>query len=125
MFRALVVMASIVTAALTVTPPASAEPVVPGMKDDAVLGEPCDNTTRFVFGTNASGAVLACGSPSDPGHWVQIAGLLGVREIGTPCHSEVVSVNPRGAGWTAAQSPEGDPLFCSYPTDTWEVHPTQ
>jgi len=37
------------------------------------------------------------------------------------CFSDVVSLNPEGAGWTAAQSPDGLPLFCAYPTDTWEI----
>lgn len=120
MFRPLITVA-FVAAAVAIAAPAGAEPV-PGMVDDAVLGEPCDNTTSFVFGTNASGAILACGSPKAPGEWSQIAGLIGVREIGTKCFSDVVSVNPEGNGWTAAQSPDGQPLFCAYPTDTWEVH---
>jgi hypothetical protein len=123
MFRALVIVAS-VTAALAVASPAGAEPSVPGMKDDAVAGESCDNTTQFVFGTDATGAVFACGAPSNPGHWVKISAVLGTRTIGTPCFSDVISVNPTGSGWTAAQSPEGAPLFCSYPTDKWAVHPT-
>jgi hypothetical protein len=124
MFRASFVTAGVVAAAFAMASPAMADPPVPGMKTDAVLGEPCYNTSRFIFGTNASGAILACGAPGKPGQWVQIAGVIGVRTIGTPCHSDVVSVNPRGAGWTAAQSPEGVPLVCSYPTDTWEVNPT-
>jgi hypothetical protein len=123
MLRALLVAPAIV--ALGMAPVAGADPAVPGMTQDAVLGEPCTNTIAFVFGTNASGAILSCGKPGKPGEWVQIAGLLGVREIGTECFSDVVSVNPSGNGWTAAQSPDGMPLFCAYPTDTWEVHPTQ
>jgi hypothetical protein len=120
MIRPLITVA-FVAAAIAMAAPAGAEPV-PGMANDAVLGQPCDNTTSFVFGTNASGAILACGSPKAPGEWSQIAGLIGVREIGTKCFSDVVSVNPEGSGWTAAQSPDGQPLFCAYPTDTWEVH---
>ena len=111
---------ALVAAAFSLAAPAGAEPV-PGMVNDAVLGQPCSNTQQFVFGTNASGAILACGSPKAPGEWSQIAGLIGVREIGTKCFSDVVSVNPEGAGWTAAQSPDGLPLYCAYPTDTWEI----
>jgi hypothetical protein len=123
MFRALLIASAIVATTFAVAAPAGADPV-PNMTNDAVLGEPCTNTSTFVFGTNSSGAILACGSPKAPGEWSQIAGLIGVREIGTKCFSDVVSVNPEGAGWTAAQSPDGSPLFCAYPTDTWEVHPT-
>ncbi|MFI5509421.1 hypothetical protein ACIA48_18295 [Mycobacterium sp. NPDC051804] len=122
MSRSLVAVAFL-AAAFAIAVPAGAEPV-PGMVDDAVLGQPCENTKSFVFGTNTSGAILACGSPKAPGEWSQIAGLVGVREIGTECFSDVVAVNPDGNGWTAAQSPDGLPLFCVYPTDTWEVHPT-
>jgi hypothetical protein len=122
MFRAQLVAAGIVAAALGVAPLASADPV-PDMSNDAVLGDPCYNTQRYIFGSDASGQVFACGGPGQPGRWVSVSTLLGVREIGSPCVGEVLDVNPTGSGWTAAQSPEGVPLMCSRPTDTWEVRP--
>ena len=117
--------AALTAAALATATPAAADPVVPQLRDDAAVGEPCYNTVRFVFGTNADGGFYSCGSSGKPGVWVQLTDLLGVREIGsTGCVAEVLTVSPDGNGWTAAQSPQGVPLFCSYPTDTWEVHPT-
>lgn len=125
MARVPVLAAAALGATLVCAAPAAADPVVPGLATDAVAGAPCDRNDRFVFGTDASGVVFSCGVPATPGVWVPISGLLGVREIGADCFAEVVESSPNGSGWTAAQSPDGLPLFCSYPTDSWAVHPTR
>jgi hypothetical protein len=124
MNRATATLAAVILATGT-APSAAADPVVPQLRNDAVPGAPCFTTVRFVFGTDAAGAFYSCGSPGKPGVWVPLTALLGTRDIGaTGCVGEVLTVSPDGNGWTAAQSPEGVPLFCAYPTDTWEVHPT-
>ena len=123
MIRARFVATAIAAAAIGAAPLASADPAdqpVPDMSNDAVLGQPCYTSARYIFGYDASGDVLACGGIGHPGIWVEIGTLLGVRQIGSPCVGEIHD-NTGGSGVRTAQSPDGVPLTCSYPTDTWEV----
>jgi hypothetical protein len=128
MIRALFVAAGIAAATVGAAPLASATPTdqpVPNMSNDAVLGEACYHTVRYIFGYDASGNVLSCGGPGKPGIWVDAGTLIGVREIGSDCVGEIHDLAPDGSGPFTAQSPEGVSLYCSYPTDTWEVRPTR
>jgi len=108
---------------------ASADPVsqpVPNMSHNAALGQPCSTPNgRYIYGYDAGGRVLACGRAGRPGVWVDAGTLVGVRQIGgKQCVEEIHALAPNGSGAFAAQSPDGVPLICSYPTDTWEIMPT-
>ncbi len=65
----------------------------------AVLGDACNQNTRYNFGLTASGATLACGSK---GAWVASPPLVGVRTLRSVC----------GEDKGVAQSPDGIPLSC-------------
>jgi hypothetical protein len=73
---------------------------VPNMRNDAVLGQPCSNWQRYIFGYDANGNVLACAGNVKNGTWVSSAPLYGVQQIGAPCTSGT------------AQSPDGLGLLC-------------
>jgi hypothetical protein len=78
---------------------------VPQMISGAVLGGPCMNFERYIFGKDANGETLACVAfGGTEGQWVASAPLQGVQQIGTAC------TNASGGG--AAQSPDGTPLVC-------------
>lgn len=76
---------------------------VPGIDDDAELGEECDSFDRYIFGRGPEGEPLACVAYGDDeeGQWVTSVPLVGVRMIGSPC-----------IGDDAAQSPNGRALVC-------------
>lgn len=77
---------------------------VPGMTDDVVVGTPCSNFHRYIFGRTASGQAAACvSSYGESGNWVLSSPLRGVQDIGAPC--------PPGQD-AAAQSPDGVGLMC-------------
>lgn len=76
---------------------------VPNMRSDAVLGQPCSNWQRYIFGYDPDGNILACAADVKNGTWVQAAPLNGVQQIGAPCAI--------GSGGTA-QSPDGRALVC-------------
>ncbi len=77
---------------------------VPGMTYDVVVGAPCSNFHRYIFGRTASGQAAACvSSYGSSGNWVLSSPLRGVQEIGAPC--------PPGQD-AAAQSPDGLGLMC-------------
>ena len=70
MIRARFVATAIAAAAIGAAPLASADPAdqpVPNMSNDAVLGQPCYTSARYIFGYDASGDVLACGGIGHPG----------------------------------------------------------
>ncbi|MGB6209620.1 hypothetical protein [Mycobacterium sp.] len=124
-----VATAAIAAAALGAADLASADPVsqpVPNMSHDAALGQSCATPTgRYIFGYDSAGKVLACGRPGQPHVWVDAGTLVGVRQIGgKQCVEEIHALAPDGSGGFTAQSPDGVPLICAYPTDTWEIMPT-
>ena len=119
------VAVAIAAAAISAAPLASADPV-PGMNNNAVLGQSCYTPTgRYIFGQDASGNVLVCGGPGQPHSWVAAGTLVGVRQIGgSGCVEDIHSLAPAGNSGAYAQSPDGVALICSYSTDTWEVRPS-
>ncbi|HEY9303310.1 MAG TPA: hypothetical protein VIO95_03360 [Mycobacterium sp.] len=77
---------------------------VPGMTYDVVVGAPCANFQRFIFGRTTNGQAAACvSSDGSSGNWVQSSPLRGVQVIGASC--------PPGQD-AAAQSPDGRGLMC-------------
>jgi hypothetical protein len=102
MIRRLFIGAAIAALAIGAAPGARADDV-PGIDDDAVLGAPCDNWDRYIFGRGPSGEPLACVGFDGEGEWVSSAPLMGVRQIGSPCDGE---------GSAVAQSPDGRGLLC-------------
>jgi hypothetical protein len=78
---------------------------VPQMISGAVLGGPCTNFARYIFGKGPNGEPLACVAfGGTVGQWVSSAPLQGEQQIGAAC------TNANGGG--AAQSPDGTPLVC-------------
>jgi hypothetical protein len=63
------------------------------------LGGPCNGGTRWVYGLDASGNTLRCGTPNT---WRASGPLVGVRTNSSSCEGE--------SG--VAQSPDGLPLSC-------------
>jgi hypothetical protein len=113
---------AIVAAAISAVPLASADQV-PNMTNGASVGQSCGTPTgKFIFGRDAGGAALICGGPGKPNVWVAAEyPVVGVRQIGDKgCTAEIHSRTASGA---FAQSPDGDALICSYPTDTWVILP--
>jgi hypothetical protein len=104
----LITSSAIASAALGLAPISAAdvpdETEVPGMTYGVVVGTPCSNFHRFVFGRTATGQAAACvSSDGSSGNWVLSSPLRGVQEIGAPC--------PPGQD-AAAQSPDGVGLMC-------------
>ncbi|HKI42980.1 MAG TPA: hypothetical protein VKA66_21980 [Mycobacterium sp.] len=98
MIRGLVIGVAIAASAIGSAPIAIADDV-PGMRDNAVLGAPCDNGKEFkyIYGHGPNGETLACVDDV----WVESVPLVGVRQIGSSC-----------SGSWAAQAPDGRPLIC-------------
>jgi hypothetical protein len=65
----------------------------------AVQGEQCVASSRYIFGIDASGNTLYCGSK---GTWTPSAPLVGIRTLRLPC----------GEDKGVAQTPDGVPLSC-------------
>lgn len=110
MIRELIVGAAITVALVSAPGVAGADPPdgetdVPNMQYNAVLGAPCGNFHRYIFGRAPNGQALACVASNDHGTWVLSAPLRGVQQSGSPC--------PPGADATA-QSPDGRGLMCVY-----------
>lgn len=101
--RKLLAAAAVATITLGAAPSAAADDV-PGIDDDAVLGAPCSNYDRYIFGRGPSGEPLACVAFDGAGQWVMSMPLVGVRDIGAACTSESYGV---------AQSPDGRGLICA------------
>jgi hypothetical protein len=104
--------AALAAAAIGADPVATADDV-PGIDDDAVLGAPCANSDRYIFGRGPSGEPLACVAFDGDGQWVRSMPLVGVRGIGSPCVDESSGV---------AQSPDGRGLLCVV-TNGWQPGP--
>ena len=100
--RGFLVGAAITAIAIGAAPVAAADDI-PGIDDDAVLGAPCTNSDRYIFGRGPNGEPLACVAFNGDGQWVQSMPLVGVRWIGSACVEE-------SSG--AAQSPDGRGLVC-------------
>lgn len=83
--------------------PAAGENDVPRMQFNAVLGSPCGNSGRYIFGRAANGQPLACVAFDGSGTWVLSAPLHGIQRVGDSC-----------SGDGAAQTPDGRPLMCVY-----------
>ena len=99
---------------------------VPNMKTGAAPGAPCTNSVKFTFGWDANGNVLACRSPF-PGEsfkWVDGGTLIGVRDAGSQCILDTYGVSPDFRQFVSAQSPDGYGMYCSYPFNRWDVHPS-
>jgi hypothetical protein len=111
------VAAPVMVAATLMAPQAWAGPetcndafCVPGITPNVVLGAPCGNTSYFVFGTAVAGPsiqpgrLVFCGSPRryEP-RWFRSPPMAGIRELGTPCTTELNMV---------AQAPDGLFLHC-------------
>jgi hypothetical protein len=75
---------------------------VPYLTENAALGQHCTQATRYIFGLDAAGNTLVCGSTSQ---WARSAPLVGVRTLRLPCDPNV----DKGV----AQSPDGVPLTCT------------
>jgi hypothetical protein len=111
-FSRIAIGAAIFAAGIGVAPVAAADDI-PGIDDDAVLGAPCTNSDRYIFGRGPSGEPLACVAFDGVGEWVRSMPLVGVRNIGSPCVEESNGV---------AQSPDGRGLLC-VPSDGWQPGP--
>jgi hypothetical protein len=85
--------------------PPFGETDVPQMQYDAVLGAPCFNFGRYIFGRSPNGQALACVEFDGQGTWVLSSPLRGVQEVGEEC--------PQGVD-AAAQTPDGRALMCVY-----------
>jgi hypothetical protein len=72
---------------------------VPYLDRTAVAGDHCVASSRYIFGLDASGNTLYCGSKST---WTASAPLVGVRTLRLPC----------GDDKGVAQTPDGVPLSC-------------
>jgi hypothetical protein len=82
---------------------------VPYVNHTAKAGGSCNQATRYNFGMDASGNVLACSSHSQ---WITSPPLVGVRTPRSPC----------GDAAGVAQSPDGVPLKCDsgvWTADYW------
>ncbi len=113
MFRPLLTLAVTSTAVLLSSPhSAIAQPGgdVPGMEFNVVKGQPCSERSKYVYGRDAAGELLACHGSADPVfRWDgPLTGpLMGVQTVGTACAMW-------GAGGISyAQSPDGYPLSCA------------
>jgi hypothetical protein len=106
-------VAGLLAACLAAAPWAAADPdnpgligPVPGLVQNAVRGAPCSNYDRYIFGKTATDQWLACRPvPGGGGRWNASISVIGVRQLGALC-GLAPSVN------VAAQSPDGQPLFC-------------
>ncbi|BBX19801.1 hypothetical protein CRI77_06375 [Mycolicibacterium duvalii] len=72
---------------------------VPYVKRGVQAGERCNQSMRFNFGLDASGATMVCNSKS---MWISWSPLIGVRTLRSAC------TEPS----TAAQTPDGYMLSC-------------
>lgn len=95
---------------LPIGPAAALPGDVPGMESNAAPGQPCSERSKFVYGRDVNGNLLACHGSADPVfRWDgPLSGpLMGVQAIGTACTIWGAS------GLSYAQSPDGYPLSCA------------
>ena len=113
MIREFLAVAALAGGTVSVAPCAAADPHydgdVPGMNYQALLGAPCDNYERFIFGRGPSGKAEACHLPppnqipaATIGYWVISYPLYGVQQAGAGCPGSQA----------AAQSAAGLPMLC-------------
>ena len=104
-------MAAALGAGLMNAAPAAAQPqscdgpsCTPGITGNVVLGAPCADTARYVFGTTSWGRLVFCGSPRryEP-RYFRSPSMAGVKDLGAQC-----------AGYEnwVAQAPDGLFLKC-------------
>lgn len=74
----------------------------------AVLGEACEQSTRYNFGLDPSGNTLVCTFNKQ---WVASAPLVGIRPLRSSC----------GEDKGVAQTPDGLPLSCIDGSWTYDV----
>jgi len=78
----------------------------PGITPAVVLGAPCVDTARYVFGTTSWGRLVFCGSPRryEP-RYFRSPPMMGVKELNGSC-----------AGYenAVAQAPDGQFLTCAF-----------
>ncbi|MGE0219894.1 hypothetical protein [Mycolicibacterium sp.] len=109
--RGIAAVSAVFTAGLLTAAPAAAQPVscgdpscTPGIRPAVVLGAPCADTARYVFGTTSWGRLVFCGSPRryEP-RYFRSPSMAGVKELDASC-----------AGYEnwVAQSPDGLFLSC-------------
>jgi hypothetical protein len=107
-------------AALLTAVPAQADPAgcngpdcTPGIRPGVVLGAPCGDTERYVFGTTSWGRMVFCGSPRryEP-RYFRSPSMAGVKELGTNCagYENWVAQDPAGL-FLSCQSGNGAPLW--------------
>jgi hypothetical protein len=72
---------------------------VPYLDRTAVKGEQCVTSSRYIFGVDAAGETLYCGSKNV---WTPSPPLVGTRTLRLPC----------GDDKGVAQTPDGVPLSC-------------
>jgi hypothetical protein len=101
--RGFLLCTAIATAVIGAAPVATADDI-PGIDDNAVLGAPCTNSDRYIYGRSPSGEPLACVAFDGDGQWVRSMPLVGVRSIGSPCTQESNGV---------AQSRDGLGMVCA------------
>jgi hypothetical protein len=76
----------------------------PGIKGNVVLGAPCDDTAKYVFGTTSWGRLVFCGSPRRYApRYFRAMPMLGVKQLGATC---------AGNDNDMAQAPDGLFLTC-------------
>lgn len=77
---------------------------VPGITGGVVLGAPCPDTTRFVFGTTSWGRLVFCGSPRRYApRYFRSPSMRGIKDENSDCEGSENSV---------AQAPDGLFLTC-------------
>lgn len=104
-FGAAIIVSLVSSPGVAGADPPAGETDVPNIQYNAVLGAPCSNFHRYIFGRAPNGQALACVASNGQGTWVLSSPLRGVQQIGTPC--------PPGVD-AAAQSSDGRGLVCVY-----------
>ncbi|MGL6234396.1 MAG: excalibur calcium-binding domain-containing protein [Segniliparus sp.] len=97
------------------SPPTTSSSASPAGCSAPVLGAPCCNAERHIFGKDASGQEFFCvypENPSAPPQWnLMSATFIGVQERGAPCSSRQNYV---------AETAIGVPLFCTGADNIWK-----
>jgi hypothetical protein len=108
---AVFLVAATAAALMSSAPRAAAEPAfcddpscVPGITPRVVLGAPCSDTGRYVFGTTDWGRLVFCGSPRryEP-RYFRSPSMAGIKIQGSSCQGY--------ENWVA-QAPDGFFLNC-------------
>jgi hypothetical protein len=91
--------------ALTTSASGSVGPAgVPGVRNGAEIGQPCELSATYIYGVDASGQVVACVySDAEHGVWAASSPLVGVRDVGSACQDATVAQSPDGRGLICLQ----------------------